>query len=47
MPKIMLHSGCVLVADMFYAMRRYSPTEDLILATPRRRFGTGVRWQYV
>jgi len=24
----------------------FSPTEDLILATPRRRFGTGVRWQH-
>ncbi|KAL2175587.1 uncharacterized protein P884DRAFT_286355 [Thermothelomyces heterothallicus CBS 202.75] len=24
----------------------YTPTEDLILAKPRRRFGTGVRWQH-
>lgn len=38
----MLH----LLADMTSAPR-YTPTEDLILANPRRRFRTGVRWQYV
>jgi hypothetical protein len=36
----------LLVADMVFACR-YNPTEDLILASPRRRFRTGVRWQYV
>ncbi|KAK4152783.1 hypothetical protein C8A00DRAFT_44212 [Chaetomidium leptoderma] len=31
---------------MAVANNSYNPTEDLILATPRRRFRTGVRWQH-
>jgi hypothetical protein len=28
-------------------MRSFVATEDLILAKPRRRFRTGIKWQYV
>ncbi|KAH6856511.1 hypothetical protein B0I37DRAFT_351569 [Chaetomium sp. MPI-CAGE-AT-0009] len=40
-----LQSSCIRAADMVRS-RRYTPTEDLISASPRRRFDTGVRWQH-